>query len=69
MHLHQLIEHAKENTNLLIFPLLNIEKKYDIEIITHRDAPKLKIINEFSRALENTCRECYQDIEEYLASK
>ena len=66
MHLYQLIEHREDNAKLLVFPLLNIEKKYDIEIVTHRDAPKLKVVQEFSRVLENACRECCQSIEDYL---
>lgn len=72
MHLYQLIEYEQERKDdderLLVFPLMNIEKKYDIEIITHRDAPKLKVIHEFSRCLENVCRSCYQRIDEYLTS-
>ncbi|MBQ3403280.1 MAG: LysR family transcriptional regulator [Synergistaceae bacterium] len=67
MHLYQLMESSNdEGEKLLVFPLLNIEKKYDIEIITHRDAPKLKVVDEFSRALENACRECCQNIDDFL---
>ena len=67
MHLYQLQESENDGgEKLLLFPLLNIEKKYDIEIITHRDASKLKVVDEFSRALEDACLECYRVIEEQI---
>lgn len=63
MHLYQLRETMNDGgEELLVFPLLNIEKKYDVEIITHRDAPKLKVVEAFSRALEDACLECYRSI-------
>lgn len=67
MHLYQLRESADDGgEKLLVFPLLNIEKKYDVEIITHRDAPRLRAVDEFSAALEEACLECYRAIGEQI---
>ena len=68
-HLHHLIQEgpsAGEGEPLRVFPLLNIEQKYNVEIITHKEAPPLKMLNVFSSLLEQTFFSYHQEVAEFL---
>lgn len=69
MHLYQLFEdrqYRKFEEKLLVFPILNIEHEYRIEIVTHKDVPPLQLVKTFSRVLESCCHTCYHYIDDYI---
>lgn len=72
LHLHHLTregQSADQEETLRIFPLLNIEQKYNVEIITHRETPPLKMLNDFSALLEQTFFSYNQEVSNFLKKK
>lgn len=52
---------------LHVFPLLHIDQKYQIELITHRDSPDLTLISSFAQMVKQCYQDCSTEINLYLA--
>jgi DNA-binding transcriptional LysR family regulator len=68
-HLNQLIKEEQyhyHGEKLCVFPLLNIDQKYQIELIQHRDAPPLKMFDDFALTVKSQFDNCFREVTEYL---
>ncbi len=68
-HIHHLInENARSDTSerLHVFPLLHLNNKFDIEIITPKNAPSLTLMDTFSIMLSSCIKEVNDEISQYL---